>query len=82
MPSLAKASIYMRKCPTADHYEYVATYVDDLAIIMKDPQSFIDQLEAMPYNFKLKKSGLLNFHLGSGLNAVVLELYVWILEIY
>ena len=24
-PSLVKASIYMRKCPTADHYEYIAT---------------------------------------------------------
>ena len=46
VPSLAEASIYMRKCPTADHYEYIATYVDDLAIIMKDPQSLIDQLTA------------------------------------
>ena len=56
----------MRKCPTADHYEYVATYVDDLAIIMKDPQSLIDQLMAAPHNFKLKGSGPLNFHLGCG----------------
>ena len=46
VPSLAKALIYMRKCPTADHYEYVTTYVDNLTIIMKDPQSLIDQLEA------------------------------------
>ena len=46
VPSLAEPSIYMRKCPTGDHYEYVATYVDDLAIIMKDPQSLIDQLTA------------------------------------
>ena len=36
-PSLAESTIYMRKCPTADHYEYVATYVDDLCMIMKDP---------------------------------------------
>ena len=57
VPSLAKASIYMRKCLTADHYEYVATYVDHLAIIMKDPQAFINQLEAATYNFKLKGSG-------------------------
>ena len=44
VPSLTEASIYMRKCPTdgANHYEYTATYVDDLAIIMKDPQSLID----------------------------------------
>ena len=61
---LAEASIYMRKCPTADHYKYIATYVDDLAIIMKDRQSLIDQLKAAPYNFKLKGSRPLNFHLG------------------
>ena len=59
----------MRKCPTADHYEYIATYVDDLAIIMKDLQAFIDQLEAVPYNFKLKGSGPLNFHLGCGFHC-------------
>ena len=41
-PSLAESTIYMRKCPTADYYEYVATYVDDLCIIMKDPQSLLD----------------------------------------
>ena len=38
--------------------------MDDLAITMKDPQSLIDQLKAAPYNFKLKGSGPLNFHLG------------------
>ena len=56
----------MRKCPTADHYEYVATYVDDLCMIMKDPQSLLDQLMAPQYNFKLKGSGELAFHLGCG----------------
>ena len=64
--SLAEASIFLRKCPTADHYEYVATYVDNLAIIMKDPQSLIDQLIASPHDFKLKGSGPLNFHFGCG----------------
>ena len=66
VPSLAEASIYMRKCPTANHYEYIATYTDDLAIVMKNPQSLIDQLKAVSYNFKLKGSGLLNFYLGCG----------------
>ena len=66
MPSLAEASICMRKCPTADRYEYVVTYVDDLAIIMKDTQILIDQLGAAAYNFKLKGSGPLNFNLGCG----------------
>ena len=63
---LAEASIYMRKCPMADHYEYVATYVDDFAIIMKEPQLLIDQLMTAPHYFKLKGSGPLNFHLGCG----------------
>ena len=64
VPSLAEASIYIRKSPTSDHYKYIATYVDDLSIIMKDPQSLIDQLTAASYYFKLKGSGPLNFHLG------------------
>ena len=56
--------VYTRRCPTADHYEYTATYVDDLAIIIKSPQAFINQLEAAPFNFNLKKPGPLNFYLG------------------
>ena len=52
----------MRKCPTTEHYEYVATYVYDLCMIMKDQQSLIDQLMALLYNFKLKGSIELVFH--------------------
>ena len=56
----------MRKCSTADRYEYIETYLDNLAIIMKDPQAFINQLESAPYNFKLEGSGPLNFYLRCG----------------
>ena len=62
-PSLAESTIYMRKCPIADQYEYVATYVDDLCMIMNNQQSLLDQLMAPPYN-KLKGLGELAFHLG------------------
>ena len=48
VPSFAESSIYMRKCPTVDHYEYIVTYIDDLTIIMKNFQVFIDQLELAP----------------------------------
>ena len=54
----------MKKYPTADHYEYIPTYVDNLAMIMKDPKEFIAQLKSTLYNFKLKGFGPLNFHLG------------------
>ena len=56
--------IYMKKCD--DHYKCIATYVDNLTIIMEDPQSLIDQLTVAPYNFKLKELEPLNFHLECG----------------
>ena len=66
VPSLSEIPIYMRKFPIdgSNHYKYIATYVDDLAVIMKDQQSLIGQSTDEPYNFKLKGSGPLNFHLG------------------
>ena len=72
----------MRKCPTngANHYVYIATYVDDLAIIMKDRHSLIDQLTAVPYHFKLKGSGPLNFILGVNFLETMMALYIWILK--
>jgi hypothetical protein len=65
-PSKAESSISMRKCPTRDVYEYVATYVGDLCIIMEAPETFLKQLSSAPYNFKLKGSGELSLHLGCG----------------
>jgi hypothetical protein len=46
-----------------DLYEYVATYVDDLCLGMLDPKSFMDTLQKK-YNFKLKGTGPIDFHLG------------------
>ena len=63
---ICRSTIYMRKCPTADRYEYVATHMGDFCIIMKYPQSLLDQLIAPPYSLKLKRSGELLFHLGFG----------------
>jgi hypothetical protein len=39
-PWKSDPDIWMRK--SDDMYKYVAIYVDDLAIAMKDPKSFID----------------------------------------
>ena len=44
-------------------YEYVAVYVDDLAMAMKDPQQFVDVLTDK-HKFKLKGKGSISFHLG------------------
>jgi Reverse transcriptase (RNA-dependent DNA polymerase) len=44
-------------------YEYIAVYVDDLAIAMKDPKSLKDILEKQ-HKFKLKGTGPIYFHIG------------------
>jgi Reverse transcriptase (RNA-dependent DNA polymerase) len=44
-------------------YKYVAVYVDDIAIAMKDPKEFTDTLEKN-HKFKLKGTGPITFHLG------------------
>jgi hypothetical protein len=45
------------------HYEYVAVYVDDLMIAMKDPQTFVALLQ-LKYKFKLKGTGPIEYHIG------------------
>jgi Reverse transcriptase (RNA-dependent DNA polymerase) len=44
-------------------YEYVAVYVYDLAIVMKDLKEFTNTLEKK-HKFKLKVTGPITFHLG------------------
>ena len=64
-PSKADPDIWMRSSNDASHYEYIAVYVDDLAICMKDPKSFCDTLKEK-YKLKLKGVGPINYHLGCG----------------
>ena len=40
-PSKVDFDIWMRSTKDGTHYEYIAVYVDDLAICMKDPQVFL-----------------------------------------
>ena len=46
-----------------DIYEYIACYVDDLAIAAKDPKSIVEILTTT-HKFKLKGTGPISFHLG------------------
>ena len=45
----------MRSSKDDTHYEYIAVYVNDLAICMKDPQAFCDTLKEK-YKLKLRKA--------------------------
>ena len=46
-----------------DVYEYIAVYVDNLAICAKDPKKITDALE-QKYNLKLKGTGDIKYRLG------------------
>ena len=60
-PCKAEPDIWMRE--KTDHWEYIGTYVDDLAITSKDPQAMVDKL-VKDYKFKLKSTGPISYHLG------------------
>ena len=62
-PSKADPDVWMRPEPGGTCYEYIAVYVDDLAIAAKDPQAFCNELK-QKYNLKLKGVGPLEYHLG------------------
>ena len=62
-PSKADPDVWMRPEPRGTCYEYIAVYVDDLAIAAKDPQAFCNELKKK-YNLKLKGVGPLEYHLG------------------
>ena len=63
-PSKDDPDKWMRPEPGGTCYEYIAIYVDDLAIAAKDPQAFCNELKEK-YNRKLKGVGPLECHLGS-----------------
>ena len=64
-PSKADPDIWMRSSKDGTHSEYIAVYMDDLAICMKDPQVFRDTPKE-EYKLKLKDIGPLSYHLCCG----------------
>jgi hypothetical protein len=63
VPSKSEGDIWMRMAKEGDIYEYVAVYVDDLAIAVRNPKEFCDLLMEK-YKYKLKGTGPISFHLG------------------
>ena len=64
-PSKADTDVWMRDC--GDHYEYVATYVDDLIIASKDPQKIVAEIEQY---YILKGVGKPDFYLGADFSTI------------
>ena len=61
VPSKAESDIWMREKDGL--WEYIGVYVDDLAIVSKDPQAIIDDL-SITHKFALKGTGPVTYHLG------------------
>ena len=59
--SRADPDVWMRK--QSGYYEYIAVYVDDLAIASKDPKAIVNSL-THDHKYKLKGVGPLTHHLG------------------
>ena len=59
-PIQAEDGIWMRK--NGKLYKYVASYVDDLCIVAKDPTKIIQLLESQ-HHYKLKGTGPISYHL-------------------
>ena len=60
-PCRAKPDIWMWR--NGERYEYIAVYVDNLAMAMVNPKEHIQILEEK-YKFKFKGTGAISFHLG------------------
>jgi len=60
-PCKAKPDIWVRQ--NGNVYEYIGVYVDDVAAAAKDPKAITDLLQDK-YQFKLKGTGPISFHLG------------------
>ena len=71
-PSKADLDVWMRPEPGGTCYEYIAVYVDDLAIAAKDPQAFCNELKKK-YNLKLKGLDPLNTILAAHTRKTLME---------
>jgi hypothetical protein len=65
VPSRADFNLWMKDCGT--HYEYIATWVDDLLIMSRDPMEIIKGLEK---DYKLKGVGAPEYYLGGDISRV------------
>jgi hypothetical protein len=62
LPSTADTDFWIKDCGT--HYEYLATYVDDLLVLSHDQMSIIQELQR---DYILKGIGVPCYYLGGNI---------------
>ena len=60
-PSRGDPDVWMRDC--GEHYEYICVYVDDIAIMSKNPSALIDLIKAKG-GYQLSSGGPISYHIG------------------
>ena len=65
VPSKADDDLWIR--PQADHYEFIATYVDDLLVFSRDPNPIINEIKD---DYILKGVGEPEYYLGADMEAL------------
>jgi hypothetical protein len=61
VPCLSDPDVWMKNC--GSYYEYVCVYVDDLAVMMKNPDKFFVDLKKIG-GYGLKGEGEIKYHIG------------------
>ena len=61
IPCKSDPDVWMKDCGA--YYEYVCVYVDDLAVMMKDPEQFFKDLKKVG-GYGLKGEGEIKYHIG------------------
>jgi len=64
-PSLADSDFWIKEC--GDHYEYIATYVDDLLVFSRDPMALITTTKD---DYILKGIGEPEYYLGGNVKTL------------
>ena len=61
IPSRGDEDVWLKDC--GDHYEYICVYVDDIAIMSKDPGSVIEMIKEKG-KYSLSSGGPISYHIG------------------
>ena len=64
-PSKADHDLWLRKCN--DHYEYIATWVDDLLVASRNPNAIMEELKQ---DYILKGIGIPEYYLGGNFDVL------------
>ena len=65
-PSKADYDLWYRTAASGDHYEYVATYVDDILAFSRDPMAIINEIQK---DYSLKGIGTPEYYLGGNFHT-------------